>query len=55
MPDGRKLLAYTLSMVTFSFLLGTVSVLHKIGRQSYGLPQRNTGFIRCKRFFVGRC
>jgi uncharacterized protein len=31
MPHGRKLLAYTLPMVTFSFLLGAVSVLHKIG------------------------
>src|SRR5438045_6244245 len=31
MANGRKLLAYTLPIVTFSFLLGAVSVLHKIG------------------------
>jgi hypothetical protein len=31
MPDGRKLLAYTLPMVTFLFLLGAGSVLRKIG------------------------
>ena len=31
MPDRRKLLAYALPMVTFIFLLGAASVLHKIG------------------------
>ncbi len=31
MPDGRKLLAYTLPMVTFVFLLGASSVLRKLG------------------------
>ena len=31
MPNGRKLLAYALPMVTFVFLLGAGSALHKIG------------------------